>query len=151
MASDYGLRADGFAAKGVIHARIALHAEVNDNKDDKDRKNHKEPAKKVENTLDVFVTHLEARDAAIREQQYVELADFIKKTSDRSCPMLLMGDINTAGMPEQRSDPNSQYSKLMALQRRKAQRRHTRRMAFAERRRPRRHHRTRIRRNRQTY
>ncbi len=93
--ADYGIRADGFAAKGVIHARISR------SEDD------------LKNTLDVFVTHLEARDDDIRPRQYVELADFIRQASDPARPMLLMGDMNTKGMIENREDADSQYSLLM--------------------------------------
>jgi endonuclease/exonuclease/phosphatase family metal-dependent hydrolase len=93
--ADYGQRADGYAAKGVLHARIARSAE--------------EP----KNYIDVFVTHLEARADDLRPLQYKELAAFIKKTSDDSQPMLLLGDLNTYGMPEQQKDPTSQYSALM--------------------------------------
>lgn len=92
---DFGVRADGFAAKGVIHARLAL--------DESDR----------ENTLDVFVTHLEARDDSLRPLQYKEMAEFIKKAAVPGRPVLLMGDLNTRGMIEYRNDPNSQYSVLL--------------------------------------
>ncbi len=92
---DYGVRADGFAAKGVIHARIA--------------RSEDEP----ENTIDVFVTHLEARDDDIRPRQYAELADFIRRTSDPARPMLLVGDMNTKGMIENQKDPDSPYSILL--------------------------------------
>jgi endonuclease/exonuclease/phosphatase family metal-dependent hydrolase len=93
--ADYGQRADGFAAKGVLHARIARSAQ--------------EP----KNFIDVFVTHLEARADDLRPLQYKELAEFIKKTSDENHPMLLLGDLNTYGMPKQQNDPTSQYAALM--------------------------------------
>lgn len=92
---EYGLRADGFAAKGVIHARIARSAED------------------VDNTIDVFVTHMEARSTAERELQYPELGAFIQKVSDPERPMLLLGDLNTRGNPEYRKDPESRYARLM--------------------------------------
>ena len=88
---DHGMNADGYAAKGVIHARVSR------TKDDRD------------STIDVYVTHLEAREAKMRHAQYQELADFIKKTSDPDRPILLIGDLNTRGMKEHRSDPNSPY------------------------------------------
>ncbi len=94
---EYGLGADGFAAKGVIHARIARSAEDAD----------------AENTIDVFVTHMEARSTAERELQYPELGAFIKKVSDPDRPMLLLGDLNTRGNPEYRKDPASRYARLM--------------------------------------
>ncbi len=93
--ADYGLRADGFAAKGVIHARIARSAN------------------ELNNFIDVFVTHLEARADQLRPLQYQELANFVKKTSDPNRPFLLMGDLNTRGRPAYQSDPRSQYSDLL--------------------------------------
>ncbi len=92
---DFGFRADGFAAKGAIHGRIAKDAEH------------------LEQTIDVYVTHLEARDDPLRPKQYEELATFIQKTSDPNRPMILMGDLNTKGAIEYRSDPDSQYSQLI--------------------------------------
>jgi endonuclease/exonuclease/phosphatase family metal-dependent hydrolase len=93
--ADYGLRADGHAAKGVIYARVARGP----------NESH--------NFIDVFVTHLEARADDLRPLQYKELAGFIKKTSDPEHPMLLLGDLNTYGMIEYQRDPQSQYSQLM--------------------------------------
>jgi len=92
---DHGLRADGFAAKGVIHARIA--------------RSDQEP----DNFIDVFVTHLEARADDLRPLQYKELAGFIQQKGDAARPFLLLGDLNTAGMVEYRRDPASQYAALM--------------------------------------
>ncbi len=91
---DFGLRADGFAAKGVIHGRIA------------DRSGS-------EKTIDVYVTHLEARDDTLRPKQYAEMAEFIKRTSDPNRPMILLGDMNTRGMIEHQNDPASQYNLLI--------------------------------------
>lgn len=92
---DYGFRADGFAAKGAIWARIARSESAKDD------------------YIDVFVTHLEARADEMRPFQYQELADFIKAKSDPKRPMLLLGDLNTRGMAEMRKDPASQYSVMM--------------------------------------
>ncbi len=94
--ADYGFRADGFAAKGVIFARIAR------SKDD------------LKECIDVFATHLEARADELRPEQYKEMAAFIKAKSDPANPLLLMGDFNTRGDLEYRNDPNSQYSQLFA-------------------------------------
>jgi endonuclease/exonuclease/phosphatase family metal-dependent hydrolase len=93
--ADYGQRADGHAAKGVLHARIARSAN--------------EP----NNFIDLFVTHLEARADDLRPLQYKEMADFIRKKSDVDHPFLLLGDLNTYGMTEYQKDPKSQYSQLM--------------------------------------
>jgi endonuclease/exonuclease/phosphatase family metal-dependent hydrolase len=93
--AEYGLRADGFAAKGVIQGQIVP--------------DEKHP----DETIDVYVTHLEARAGQLRPKQYVELAEFIKQTSDPKRPLILVGDLNTNGLKEDRSDPESQYSQLM--------------------------------------
>ena len=92
---DYGLRADGFAAKGVIHARVARAEDS------------------PEDFIDVFVTHLEARDDQLRPLQYAEMAAFIKTSSDPRRPTLVMGDMNTQGAKEFRTDPKSQYRQLV--------------------------------------
>ncbi len=93
--ADFGFRADGFAAKGVIFARIA--------------RSEREP----ETYVDVFATHLEARADHLRAEQYKEMAAFIRAKSDPTRPMILVGDLNTRGMVEHREDSNSQYNQLM--------------------------------------
>lgn len=93
--SDYGSRADGFAAKGVLHARVECAPE------------------KTGQWIDVFVTHLEARADALRPQQYQELAKFIKQHASDQHPALVMGDLNTRGGAEFRQDPDSQHAQLM--------------------------------------
>lgn len=93
--ADYGFRADGFAAKGGIFARIARSAD------------------RMGDTIDVFVTHMEARADDLRPAQYKEMAAFIQAKSDPARPMILMGDLNTRGGVEFRNDPKSQYSVLM--------------------------------------
>lgn len=92
---DYGVMADGFAAKGVLHARIARSAED------------------TENFIDVFVTHLEARADELRPLQYKEMAEFIAEHSSPGRPTVIMGDMNTRGNPEYRSDDSSQYRMMM--------------------------------------
>lgn len=92
---EYGLRADGFAAKGAIFARIARSPE------------------QMEDTVDVFVTHLEARADHLRPLQYAQLANFIERVSHPNRSVLLLGDLNTYGMPEYWSIPDSQYSLMM--------------------------------------
>ena len=94
--SEYGLRADGFAAKGAIHARVARNAEA------------------LDDYIDVFVTHLEARADHLRPEQYKELATFIGGQSDAGHPALLLGDLNTNGLSEFRKSSDSQYVQLMA-------------------------------------
>jgi endonuclease/exonuclease/phosphatase family metal-dependent hydrolase len=91
---DYGLLADGFAAKGAIHARVAFSVERSDA------------------FVDVYVTHLEARAGHLRPSQYRELAAFIRETADPGAPVLLVGDLNTGGSREEMQDPGSQYTAM---------------------------------------
>lgn len=95
--SDFGIRADGYAAKGVVHARV--------------QRSRSDP----DDLLDVFATHLEARDDRLRPLQYVEVATFVKEHSSVDRPALLLGDLNTRGGADYRKDPESQYSRLMDL------------------------------------
>ena len=93
---DFGLRADGFAAKGVIHARIS--------------RSKGSPKDKF---IDVFLTHMEARDDSLRPFQYQEMAAFIRRYADWDHSTLIMGDFNTRGHPKYRNDAESQYSLLI--------------------------------------
>lgn len=92
--ADYGLRADGFAAKGVIHARIASVGTPDEH-------------------LDVFVTHLESKADDMRKRQFEELGAFVKSVSERSRPAIVIGDMNTRGAKSFREDSESQYSQLV--------------------------------------
>jgi len=98
--ADYGLRADGYAAKGVVHARVPRSSDVSSKSNSDD-------------CVDVFVTHLEARADDLRPLQYAEVAAFVKLHSSTDRPALLLGDLNTRGSVEFRGDPQSQYSQLM--------------------------------------
>lgn len=93
----YGFRADGFAAKGVLHARILRSKDAD-----------------PDDYVDVFTTHMEARVDEIRLEQYPELAVFIAQHSDVHHPVIVMGDFNTRGEPEYRDDPEAAYHLLIA-------------------------------------
>lgn len=93
----YGLQADGFAAKGALHMRIA-----------------RSPAQK-DQFVDVFATHLESKDDEIREIQYRELAGFIAEHSDLHHPALILGDMNTRGDPAAQADEASAYHTMFSL------------------------------------
>jgi endonuclease/exonuclease/phosphatase family metal-dependent hydrolase len=71
---DSGFKADGFAAKGAVHARLRIRDE---------------PAMFV----DCFLTHLESRSASARDVQISEFADFVAKHSGDN-PIIVMGDFN---------------------------------------------------------
>jgi len=91
----YGLLADGYATKGILHARISLSSDQKD-----------------ASSVDVFVTHLEAREPAIRPSQYAEFAQFLKQHSSPERPAVLMGDFNTRGDQEEMSDAQSAYNQM---------------------------------------
>jgi len=93
---EYGLQADGFAAKGALHARIALAGSGPDDP-----------------SVDVFVTHLESKSDEIRRLQYTELAGFIAKHSSSARPTIIMGDMNTRGNPSYQQDASSDYHLML--------------------------------------
>jgi endonuclease/exonuclease/phosphatase family metal-dependent hydrolase len=93
---DHGVRADGFAAKGVLHARIWRGG-----------------TSSHENFVDVFVTHLEARVEEIRHQQFGEFAAFVAQHSTPERPIIMLGDFNTRGNSDYVADPASPYHLLI--------------------------------------
>ncbi len=95
----YGVHADGFAAKGVLHARIQLP----------DKSSHQK------RELDVFVTHFEARDGSMRRKQFDELAGFIRQHVSGETDFILLGDLNTRGNAKYRLVPNSTYNQLFGV------------------------------------
>ncbi len=88
--------ADALAAKGVLHARLALGPDPADH-------------------LDVFTTHLQADDeqAPVRRRQIEELAAFVRSRAGGEGPVLVMGDFNLWGGAPDRADPNSEYNFLL--------------------------------------
>jgi endonuclease/exonuclease/phosphatase family metal-dependent hydrolase len=92
----YGFNADGFAAKGVLYARVW--------------RGGKTPKTEF---VDVFITHLESKDSAIREVQYGELADFVREHADANHPTIVMGDMNTRGNPSYQERQDSPYNLMM--------------------------------------
>jgi len=93
---DYGVQADGFAAKGALHAQIALVGDGNDAP-----------------SVDVFVTHLESKSDEVRRVQYAELAGFIREHSSPDRPTLILGDMNTRGNPSYQQDSASAYNLML--------------------------------------
>jgi endonuclease/exonuclease/phosphatase family metal-dependent hydrolase len=88
-----GFKADGFAAKGAIHARLRL------------RDDH--------GVLDCFLTHLESVSQKARAAQIAELAAFIAEYSSTERPAILMGDMNVlADYPVHVSSGESEYRLL---------------------------------------
>ncbi len=94
----YGLKADGFAAKGALHARVRPGQNAADDA-----------------FFDVFVTHLESKDDEIRVIQYRELSDFIRQHSAPRHAAIVMGDFNTRGNPEYQQDDGSAYHLMLEI------------------------------------
>jgi endonuclease/exonuclease/phosphatase family metal-dependent hydrolase len=92
----HGPLADGFAAKGALHARLG-------------RGNGAPP----DDFVDVFLTHLESYDPASREAQYALLARFVHEYGALNRPALVVGDFNTDGRPGFMKDPASPYRRMM--------------------------------------
>jgi endonuclease/exonuclease/phosphatase family metal-dependent hydrolase len=89
-----GWKADGFAAKGAIHARLRLR---------------EYPAAYA----DCFLTHLESVSAKARAEQVKELAGFIAEHASLDRPAILMGDLNVAAdFPASGGAPDSEYLRL---------------------------------------
>jgi len=97
----YGFLADGFAAKGALHARLGRAENA--------------PAAEC---LDVFITHMESQESAAREVQYGKFAEFIRTHGDPGRPALIMGDFNTVGNRGARRTPTSQYQRMLTTLRR---------------------------------
>jgi endonuclease/exonuclease/phosphatase family metal-dependent hydrolase len=102
--AQYGLSADGFAAKGVLHARVVLEAP-----------RFTSPRIALPRTLDVFVTHFEARDGSLRRKQFDELAAFMSEHTVAGREFLLLGDLNTRGNASYRAATGSTYQQLFGV------------------------------------
>jgi endonuclease/exonuclease/phosphatase family metal-dependent hydrolase len=89
---DSGFKADGFAAKGAVHARLCIR---------------REPAMFV----DCFLTHLESRSAQARDVQIAEFADFVTKHAG-DYPVIVMGDFNIDANSLDNSPEKSQLESL---------------------------------------
>lgn len=92
---DYGLAADEFASKGVLHARILASKDA-----------------KPGDFVDVFVTHMDARERKARRAQIIQFAGFVKEHADATRPTLLLGDFNVRGDEADRADQDSDYQHL---------------------------------------
>lgn len=93
----FGLLADGFAAKGALHARLGRRLDAPPHE-----------------CLDVFVTHLESKDRQARVEQYSKLGAFIQEHAAPDRPTLILGDFNTRGNTIQRKTPAEPYHRLLA-------------------------------------
>jgi endonuclease/exonuclease/phosphatase family metal-dependent hydrolase len=92
----YGFRADAFAAKGALHARLLVN-------------------ERRQVQVDCFLTHLESRSEAARARQLDDLAKFIAEHGSPQRPAILFGDLNVPADPagdEPRT--GSPYARLLA-------------------------------------
>jgi endonuclease/exonuclease/phosphatase family metal-dependent hydrolase len=90
----HGIRADGLAAKGVLHCRLRL-SEVD--------------------SVDCFLTHLESISAKARARQIEQVAAFVNEHASPFNPVIVMGDFNVAADTEpysDRRDGRSPYRRL---------------------------------------
>ena len=91
----HGIKADGLAAKGVLHARLRVGDEP-------------------QALVDCFLTHLESISAKARAKQVQQLGAFIAEHASPERPMLLMGDMNIAAdFPGTPSMGPSEYRMLL--------------------------------------
>jgi len=92
-----GWKADGFAAKGVIHAQLRLSEHP--------------PAH-----VDCFLTHLESISSSARGEQIKELAGFVADHASPDRPAILMGDLNvTAVFPLTAPSTATEYGQLTSV------------------------------------
>ncbi len=89
--AEFGWRADGFAAKGALHARVRHDSGVR---------------------IDCFVTHLESKSGPARAVQVEALARFIGELSAPDRPIVLMGDLNVNADPA--GGEATAYGRMMA-------------------------------------
>ncbi len=71
--AEFGLRADGFAAKGILHARLRHGSGIR---------------------IDCFVTHLDSKSDPARARQVEAVARFVAEHTTPEAPALLLGDFN---------------------------------------------------------
>ena len=91
-----GWKADGFAAKGAIHAQLQLSEQPRAH-------------------IDCFLTHLESVSSTARAEQIKELAGFIATHVSPDRPAILMGDLNVAAdFPVNAASTATEYGQLVA-------------------------------------
>jgi endonuclease/exonuclease/phosphatase family metal-dependent hydrolase len=96
MAYSTARGSDALAAKGALHARLGRGGDASQG-----------------DQLDLFVTHLQANHADIRQAQIAELAAFIRERSDPALPAILLGDLNIDGSAPARRDPRAEYHGML--------------------------------------
>jgi len=94
--AEQGIRSDGYANKGVLHARLAVPSSDGRSM-----------------AVDVFLTHLESQNAVRRRQQYALMAEFVRRHSSPQAAIIAMGDFNTRGGAAELRDAGSPYHELL--------------------------------------
>ncbi len=80
---------DSFADKGVLHARVWRGS-----------------GNPAQDAMDVFTTHLQNEDEAVRSAQLDQLANFINTYNDPNTPAIIMGDFNI-------NESDAQYQEMI--------------------------------------
>lgn len=101
----HGFRADGFAAKGALHARLRLQKRGRESFTNE--KKTPDPF-----SVDCFLTHLESRSAKARQLQIEELSAFIAEHSSPDVPVVVLGDFNVAADPVHQGNGTAQAARL---------------------------------------
>ena len=89
----HGFKADGFAAKGALHARLQV--------DDV--------------ALDCFLTHLDSQSSEIRSRQLNELGAFISQFAKSENPVVIMGDMNIPFSADHDANQSTGYGELISV------------------------------------
>jgi endonuclease/exonuclease/phosphatase family metal-dependent hydrolase len=85
------------AEKGALHVRV-----------------WRGPGHHGRDALDVFTTHTNDKDTEVQLSQVEELKAFIQARHDPTLPVIIMGDFNIVGNPEDLENPEAAYYTMMA-------------------------------------
>jgi endonuclease/exonuclease/phosphatase family metal-dependent hydrolase len=92
---EFGVFADEFAAKGCLHARVAIPTTT-------------EPI-----LIDILTTHFDSKLPSVRQIQAKEIAHWAKEKSLSQTALFMMGDFNTRGPYRTDDTPGPEYSSLL--------------------------------------
>ncbi|MEM7559441.1 MAG: endonuclease/exonuclease/phosphatase family protein [Planctomycetota bacterium] len=88
----HGFKADSFAAKGALHVRLQVEADLE---------------------LDCFLTHLESQSPAARMRQVSEFCSFVEQHQNAERPLVILGDFNIAFSEGSDAEPSGEYASLL--------------------------------------
>lgn len=89
-----GFKADGFAAKGALHAKVLVDEQAM-------------------LTVDCFLTHLESHSISVRALQLQELKTFIVNHTDARSPSLIMGDFNVTDDSSRTAELKTEFEQVL--------------------------------------